>query len=110
MKKSVSLKSKLVIVIICTAALLTALLIIPVKLVTDGIAASQVKSDAEFYAENIAALIDTKVEIIEFAAKETASYASVRKTPNEIKALVLRDKNDYYTSLSLGSRRHSLIS
>lgn len=99
--KSVSLKSKLVIVIICTAALLTALLIAPVKLIADGIAASQVKSDAEFYAENVAALIDTKVQIIEFAARETASYASVRKTPNEIKALVLRDKNDYYTSLGM---------
>lgn len=101
LKKSVSLKSKLVLVIICTAALLTALLIAPVKLIADGIAASQVKSDAEFYAENVAALIDTKVQIIEFAAKETASYASVRKTPNEIKALVLRDKNDYYTSLGM---------
>ncbi|MBQ8825721.1 MAG: hypothetical protein IJ007_01360 [Oscillospiraceae bacterium] len=99
--KSLSLKSKLVIVVICTAVLLTALLIAPVKKIANNVAAAQIKSSAEIYAENVAALIDTKVQIIEFAAKETASYASVRKTPNEIKALVLRDKNDYYTSRGL---------
>ena len=99
--KSLSLKSKLVIIVICTAVLLTALLIAPVKKIANNVAAAQIKSSAEIYAENVAALIDTKVQIIEFAAKETASYASVRKTPNEIKALVLRDKNDYYTSRGL---------
>lgn len=99
--KSLSLKSRLVIVVICTAVLLTALLIAPVKMIANSVAAAQIKSSAEIYAENVAALIDTKVQIIEFAAKETASYASVRKTPNEIKALVLRDKNDYYTSRGL---------
>ncbi|MBQ8780613.1 MAG: hypothetical protein IJZ72_02925 [Oscillospiraceae bacterium] len=96
--KALSLKTKLVIVVIFTAVMLTVLLIVPVKNIANNVAAAQVRSSAEIYAGNVAALIDTKVQIIEFAAKETASYASVRKTPNEIKSLVLRDKNDYYTS------------
>lgn len=96
MKKQTKLNIKLVCVTLCAFLLLTLLLVKKAEAISEEIVCSSLKTRTEERAEYTSELLSAKLETAILAADETAAYASMKTSPNEIKRLVLRDKNNSF--------------
>ena len=96
MKKQTKLNIKLVCVTLCAFLLLTLLLVKKAEAISEEIVCSSLKTRTEERAEYTSELLSAKLETALLAADETAAYASMKTSPNEIKRLVLRDKNNSF--------------
>lgn len=96
MKKQTKLNIKLVCVTLCAFLLLTVLLVKKAEAISEEIVCSSLKTRTEERAEYTSELLSAKLETAILAAEETAAYASMKTSPNEIKRLVLRDKNNSF--------------
>lgn len=96
MKKQTKLNIKLVCVTLCAFLLLTVLLVKKAEGISSEIVCSSLQTRTAERAEYTSELLGAKLETAILAADETAAYASMKTSPNEIKRLVLRDKNNSF--------------